>query len=216
MSFTLYLIRHGETEYNHLNILQGRRTNLPLNITGSRQANALALRFEHEQIDLITSSTMLRAVQTANQVHSYHLATPLLECNDFEELDWGDWEGQPYEADKFNDYFKQWKEGKLDLATPGGESPLVAQERVKRGLDWLVDQSKGCKNVILVAHGRLIRIILATVLDGMLETMDKYKHKNTCVNVLECVPKKEGASGWEEFEFKAISLNETWHLDKFM
>lgn len=61
---TFYLIRHGETDWNNKNILQGH-TDIPLNEVGERQAKELAKTLNHIDFDLAFSSDLVRAKRTA-------------------------------------------------------------------------------------------------------------------------------------------------------
>ena len=61
---TLYVVRHGETEFNRKRMVQGRGIDAPLNEKGVSQAKALA-RFRDWDVDVAYSSTLLRAKQTA-------------------------------------------------------------------------------------------------------------------------------------------------------
>ena len=60
----IYIIRHGQTELNITNVLQGR-SNHPLNETGIRQAEEAAERLKDISFDVVYSSPLIRAVRTA-------------------------------------------------------------------------------------------------------------------------------------------------------
>jgi broad specificity phosphatase PhoE len=64
----LFLIRHGETDYNLNHLMQGRGIDAPLNETGELQALAVAEYLERYDIDHVISSSMLRARQTAGAI----------------------------------------------------------------------------------------------------------------------------------------------------
>ena len=64
----LFLVRHGETDYNRKGIVQGRGVDTPLNEKGLQQAQALARRMTDEAIDAVHSSPLTRALQTARCV----------------------------------------------------------------------------------------------------------------------------------------------------
>ena len=87
----LYLVRHGETEDNVNQILQGQ-TPGKLNEQGCRQARELAEKMEGEHIDVFVSSDLRRALQTCEIIAEPHgkpvVTTPLLR-----ERDWGSFTG---------------------------------------------------------------------------------------------------------------------------
>ena len=68
---TLYVIRHGQTDWNIENRLQGS-TDIPLNDVGIKQAQESALKLKNTYFDFIISSPLKRAFETANQVNKYH------------------------------------------------------------------------------------------------------------------------------------------------
>lgn len=93
----LTLVRHGETEENVSGILQGR---MPGTLTekGWRQIAALrdTLAAQPTPFDLMLTSPLLRAVQTANALNaSLHL--PLQEAPLLQERDWGELTGRPWQ-----------------------------------------------------------------------------------------------------------------------
>ena len=63
----LYLVRHGQTDWNKNGLVQGQ-TDIPLNSTGVEQAQALAKRFQKENIDVIYASDLKRAYGTAEEI----------------------------------------------------------------------------------------------------------------------------------------------------
>ena len=87
----LYLVRHGETDWNAQARYQGQ-SDVSLNKVGRRQAVALAQRFADEGISAVYASDLLRARQTALTIaepHGLHVRDePLLR-----EMSFGDWEG---------------------------------------------------------------------------------------------------------------------------
>lgn len=83
---TLYLVRHGETDYNRRRIMQGRRIDAPLNETGRAQAEALAERFADAPLDAIYSSTLKRADATADAIAARHPAAERHRLADLDEM----------------------------------------------------------------------------------------------------------------------------------
>lgn len=85
----IYMIRHGKTELNKANVLQGR-SNYPLNAEGIRQAEAAAKMLESIRFDYVYSSPLLRAVQTAEIVAPDQ---EILLDDRLIEMDYGQYEG---------------------------------------------------------------------------------------------------------------------------
>ena len=82
----IYLVRHGETEWNKIRRFQGR-SNLPLNHEGKKQARALALALKNTSLMAIYTSPLVRALQTARLIKDFHPSAPILEENGFIETE---------------------------------------------------------------------------------------------------------------------------------
>ncbi len=111
---TLYLVRHGETEYNRRGIMQGGGIDSTLNATGREQARALARRFASADIDALYASTLRRATQTADILATGHDPLSRTHLRALNEMDWGVYEGEAPspERDASVDALKSaWREG---------------------------------------------------------------------------------------------------------
>lgn len=201
----LYLVRHGETEYNRRDIVQGGGIDSSLNNTGRAQAEALAGRLSSESIDAVYASTLRRAKQTAEIVAGPHEPVSKTFLRDLEEMAWGVFEGDlpsPEREEAMAAVKEDWRDGHYDRAIEGGESIREVQVRARRALKHIVTREAG-RTVVVVAHGRYLRVLLATVLPSYgLEDMHRLDHTNTCVNRLVC----RGG------DFEAELLNCTSHL----
>ena len=74
----IYLVRHGETEWNRTRRFQGR-SNLPLNQEGKKQVRALALALKNEPLTAIYTSPLIRAFETARLIKVFHPSTPIIK-----------------------------------------------------------------------------------------------------------------------------------------
>ena len=183
----LFLVRHGQTDYNLKHIVQGRGVNTDLNETGSKQAAALANRFSTIDLDVIYSSPLNRAMQTAKAVLERKGDMPFHTDVDLEEMSWGVHEGKPtgHElSDVFEEMRSRWGAGEYDFALEGGESITEVQTRGIAAIDRIVDKHLG-QSVLVVTHGRFLRVILASLLTEYgLKRMEELTHSNTGVNHL--------------------------------
>lgn len=184
---TLYLARHGETDYNRRAIVQGRRINSRLNALGQAQAAALAERLADVTLDRIFTSTQTRAVETASAVAARHPHVPVVPLRDLEEMSWGRLEGEPsspHTKAVFDEIYTRWAAGDYEARVPEGESILEVQARALRAYRHILDTSQG-QTVLVVAHGRLLRVLLASVLSEYgLARMHDIRHANTSLNRL--------------------------------
>ena len=89
----LYLVRHGETDFNVKGRIQGR-TNNPLNDNGLRQAALLSDYLSSQPLEVVASSTQQKAAVTADAVASRHPAAKRRRLKSFNEMCFGDFDGQ--------------------------------------------------------------------------------------------------------------------------
>lgn len=182
-----FFVRHGETDFNLNGIVQGRGVDTPLNGTGEAQANALARRFLESTIDAIYSSPLRRAWQTAQCVSQARGGPPVHTNPDLEEMSWGIFEGQatsPTLIAAFDELKGKWHQGDYDFRIRGGESLRQVQSRGLSAVEAMLQQHPG-QRVLVVAHGRFLRILLATLLEEFgVARMEELRHSNTGVNHL--------------------------------
>ena len=182
---TLYLVRHGETEHNRRNIIQGGGVDSELNAAGRAQAEALARRLRSVSFDALYASTLQRARQTADILARPHEPLTRTHLHDLSEMDWGVFEGEPpsEERDALMKALKsKWRDGAYDRAVEGGESIRDVQKRAQRAIRHILTREVG-RTVLVVTHGRYLRVLLATILDDYgLKHMQELGHSNTCVN----------------------------------
>jgi broad specificity phosphatase PhoE len=180
----LYLVRHGETEYNRRGLMQGQRIDAPLNRNGIAQARALGERFCPVALDAIYVSPLRRAMETARPVIDCHADVPLHVDGELAEMSWGELEGRSIDevGDTLRFLAGRWKQGAFDDRVGGGESILDVASRARRALDRILERHAGGDTVLAVTHGRYLRVLLATALPEVgLERMDRFPHANTGV-----------------------------------
>jgi probable phosphoglycerate mutase len=149
------ILRHGETSWNLASRIQGH-SDSPLTPAGVRQAQALAQRMQGERFDVLVSSDLGRALETARIVAG---ATGHAVVADprFRERNFGDAEGLTYgELDhEFPDAFSKVRETDPDYVIPNGESRRQMFERVKSSFEALAREHPG-KCVAVVSHGGVL------------------------------------------------------------
>lgn len=201
----LYLVRHGETDYNRKRIMQGGGIDSCLNQTGREQAEVLADRLADVSFDVIYSSPLRRARETAEILARRHEPIPRNELDALREMDWGAFEGKPPSDERdtaLQEIKSSWRDGHFDRRIEDGESVLDVQQRATHAAEHLVTEEAG-RTVLVVTHGRYLRVLLATVLDDVgLEHMHWFGHDNTCVNRVV----------YRDGRFSAELLNCTAHL----
>lgn len=197
----IYIARHGETELNKLDIVQGSK-DVELNKTGLLQAKTLGDHFADIHLDLICSSTMIRARQTAQMVaDSKQMEVETFD--DLREMNFGDFEGLKITDIKsgFTKYKTAWADGNIDLACKNGESPLQVFKRADPCFRSIVEENAG-KTILFVLHGRLIRILFTTWFDWNLNMMNTFETRNVSYSIID----------WNGKEFIPRELNANEHL----
>jgi probable phosphoglycerate mutase len=149
MLTSITFVRHGNTDFNVEKRAQGHLNN-PLNETGFKQAKAVAERLAEEKWDLLFSSDLLRARQTA-EIISKAIGLPITAYDvRLREISRGQIEGT-IEEERIARWGVNWRE--LDL----GEESLESVR--KRGVDFVMEAVAKYpgKKMLLVSHGLLIR-----------------------------------------------------------
>ncbi len=159
----LYLIRHGESQFNAEGRIQGQ-TDIPLSELGQRQSHAIARAFDRIKLDAVFCSPLQRAAQTAAplaklQQRAIEYLDDLKEIHAgiFAGLLWGEIEH------KYPEHALPWREQHPDFVIPGGESRRQLMDRGVRALHTI--RRHDFEQVAVVAHGGL----LCAALKGLLE-----------------------------------------------
>ena len=179
---TIYLIRHGETEYNRMGIVQGSGVDSDLNELGLSQARAFFEAYQHLSFHKIYTSKLRRTVQSVQ--HFIDLGISFESLEGLNEISWGEKEGKApnYQEDEFYlDVLQRWKKGETNIpAANGGETPEDVAARQKIAFEVILSRPE--EELVLVAmHGRAIRILLTHLLDLPLSSMDDFEHSNLCL-----------------------------------
>ncbi len=179
----LYVARHGETQWNIENRVQGR-TDIPMNEAGFRQAEMLADEVAGYDIDLMLVSPLKRAQQTA-QVVEKRCNIPYVTEERLTEYNFGTYEGKCRTDPDFQAIRRQ-----LAYRFPGGESSFDAAARIYPFLDELPKKYPG-KNLLLICHGALARTIRTYFVDMTNEEYSSYMTEN-CKCVIYEYPDEKG------------------------
>ncbi|EHQ29605.1 histidine phosphatase family protein [Mucilaginibacter paludis] len=175
---TLYIIRHGQTDFNKKGIIQGRGINAELNDRGIIQGKAFYDAYHNVPFDKIYISCLKRTEQT---VHEFiEAGIPYDKLSGLDELAWGIYEGQPSTPGNraaFLQIMREWVDGDLDQKFEGGESPNELQARQKEALNVIMSHPEE-KNVLICMHGRAMRLFLCLLTGISLTRMDEFPHQN--------------------------------------
>ncbi|AMB89238.1 MULTISPECIES: histidine phosphatase family protein [Bacillus] len=183
------LVRHGETDWNAAKRIQGR-TDIPLNDTGKWQAEQTGLYLKNAHWDVVISSPLSRAKETAHLILQ-HVHAPLVIMDDFIERDYGDAEGMSFEERQKLFPNKQY---------PNMEPLSALQDRMLEGIEK-VRATYPDQRVLIVAHGAAINALLTSLADKHMGIKDT-RLENACLNYVE----------WTDGEWKVNDYNVVSHL----
>jgi alpha-ribazole phosphatase len=159
----VWLIRHAEPDA----AVHGRcygSLDASLSQAGREQAARIAERLAAEPFAAVYSSPRRRAIETAEAIATRH-HLDVITVPDSRELDFGDFEGRTYDdiAATHPDLYRQWMETPTEVQFPNGESFVQMRVRVLSAYRGLLARHEN-QTIGIVAHGGVIRIILADAL----------------------------------------------------
>ena len=165
----LFLLRHGETEWNRSGRYQGR-SDPELTPNGEAQARRAAKLLARLNLAAIAVSPLKRAYVTASIV-AERLGLPITTDERLVEMGYGDWEGlqQAEIKTRWPELLRRWKKAPDEVAPPGGESLSDLQRRVR---SFLQDTAVGPGPILAVTHAGVIR---TAVLEIRGESLGKFR-----------------------------------------
>ena len=201
MANTYYIARHGQTNWNILGKTQGHG-NSDLTAQGETQAQELAQYMKDFNIDLIFSSDLGRAIQTAEIVGN-HLNIDVVKTPSLREMGFGIWEGLLIEQIKkdHKEVYETWRNEPHLVDIEGGENLHIIKNRVDSFIDELNKKYQN-KNILLVSHSVTVRVMLLSFLNSSMENIYRIKQDNTALNIVE----------FRDYGPVVVKMNDTTHL----
>lgn len=157
---TIYLVRHGATEWNDTKRAQGQ-ADIELNEAGLVQARKAATDLAHIELVAVYSSDLKRAAETARAIAEAQ-GLEVVTDKDLREIDQGDWEGLTVD-EIARRWPEMWGAARHYTTRPGGESPQQVRTRALAALERILKANPE-GNVVVVSHGGTIRWIAAEAL----------------------------------------------------
>ncbi|MFX3673545.1 MAG: histidine phosphatase family protein [Paenisporosarcina sp.] len=149
---TLYITRHGQTEWNVQSRMQGWADS-PLTATGMEAAKLLGNRLRDVPLEAVYSSSSGRTIHTA-QLIIENREIPMIQKDDLREINVGEWQGRlssDVERDCANQV-KTYYERPSRFESTSGESFHMLKERVLRAIEEIVSAHPN-GHVLIVTHG---------------------------------------------------------------
>lgn len=181
----IYIIRHGQTDFNLRGIVQGSGVDSSLNDTGREQARAFFEAYGQVAFDKIYTSKLVRTQESVQAFIDKGIPHEALEG--LNEISWGSKEGQeitPEEDAYYHWMIEEWQKGNTFQRIEGGESPDDVVKRQQVALQHIMKQEEE-RTILICMHGRAMRILLCQLLNYPLRGMDTFEHKNLCLYQLD-------------------------------
>ncbi|WP_456155733.1 alpha-ribazole phosphatase [Veillonella sp.] len=204
---TLYIVRHGETEWNKIGKYQGI-TDVPLNENGIAQAKACGNALKDVHFDRILSSDLSRALVTAETIRGSR-QLEITTDERLREINFGDWEKLLFSEieDRWPGLIDQMYRRPDIVKVPNGESFQEVQDRAWSAVSDFLNKNNEDETILITCHGGTIRTILCKLLDISISHCWNFSQGNTAIN-------RVFYNGMGESDHNILNLlNDTAHVD---
>jgi broad specificity phosphatase PhoE len=192
MTARVYLVRHGETEWNRDGNRYAGRTDLDLSDFGREQARLASQALAHIPFGAVYCSTLKRSRVTA-EIVAGERGLPLVVRPELVEIDFGAWEGLTREEIE-RDHAESWRAWRADPETArAGGTGETGREACDRMVTCIEEILAGEGAVLAVGHNSVNRLLIAGTLGMPLRNYPQLTQHNLGVNVVE---RQEGALRW--------------------
>lgn len=202
----IFLIRHGETDYNRTGIVQGSGVNSALNENGYRQAELFYQAYKNYPFEKIYTSSLRRTIQSVEKFIEEGIPHQILPG--LNEISWGRSEGIRFSPETnriYEEIIESWKQGNIHLKLDGGESPVEVKSRQEVAIQYILNNDQE-KNILVCMHGRAMKILLAWITGHSVADMDLFEHVNLSLYILH-----HNGNG-----FEIHTNNDTRHLVNYI
>jgi broad specificity phosphatase PhoE len=200
----IYLVRHGETEFNRLGIFRGR-FEVDLNDRGRRQAEEIAGALKGEGIEGLYAGPLRRARETA-EIIGRVLGVPCAVDPGFDNLLLGEWQGVPKEVVKrdYPEMWRQWQTAPEHLVVPGGETVEDVKRRAYGRILEIVSDPASQSVIGVVTHRSVIKGLAAAFLNVPPPYFWKFYVDNASYSIFD----------HDQSGFSLVSWNNNSHLSE--
>src|SRR5580698_1354766 len=184
---TAILMRHGETEWNKQGRVMGRN---PVELTehGRAQVAATARFAETIKPDLIVTSPLVRARQSAEIFAAALGGIEILEEAAIAEVLYGRWEGMHYHELIDDPHYITYRKSPIEHPTPGGETIPEVQARGVEDVMRTIEAHPD-KRVLFISHGDIVRTVLCHFLGLELKYFHRIRVDNAALSAIQIAGK---------------------------
>ncbi|MHA1827490.1 MAG: histidine phosphatase family protein [Candidatus Heimdallarchaeaceae archaeon] len=153
----IYIVRHGETEFNVGEVRFRGRADIPLSEIGLKHAEETGQALSLVPLEKIYYSKLSRAKTTAAKIYEFQSKAEFIEEPLLFDLNFGRWEGKTHNEIFTEEEKKKWFRNPHDFIIPEGETFYQVLDRLHRLFLRLRKQKE--RNIALVSHGAVINLI---------------------------------------------------------
>jgi broad specificity phosphatase PhoE len=177
------LMRHGETAWNRQGRVMGR-SNVELDAPGRAQVAAQIEFLRTLKPDLIVTSPLVRARQSAEIIAEGLGVVPIREEPQISEVLYGRWEGMTYHELIVDRDYLSYRDEPINSPTPGGETIVEVQARGVEAVMRTLVHYEG-RRVLFVSHGDIIRTVLCHFMAMELRHFRRIRIDNAAVSAVQ-------------------------------
>lgn len=181
----LLLARHGETDWNSMNVIQGQQDR-PLNLTGYKQRRNLFFLLHSVPIARIYTSALQRSIQTAAPI-SEEKNVPLEIMPDLNEAKLGVLEGENKAnfSDEFSEkVYQSFLKDEINTKVPGGgENLRMVDMRVSALVEKFLDSIESSGHTLIAGHRNVNKMIVKNLLGLSIEEGYRVEHEQQCLYI---------------------------------
>jgi probable phosphoglycerate mutase len=175
---TVYIVRHGQTDFNLKGIVQGSGVDSSLNDFGRKQGAHLFEKYREVPFQVVITSGLRRTWETVSSF--IDLGIPTEKHLEINEMSWGSHEGKKGTPESIEEYRKikdGWSLGEIDGRIGGGESAREMGQRLQTFIDHLPDREEDL--MLICSHGRAMCGLVTLMMGKPIDHMNELRHSNT-------------------------------------
>ncbi len=169
---------------------------IELNEFGRRAVQLLAERLKKEPIDVIYSSPLSRAYETAQIINRHH-GVEIVVLEELREINCGRFEGLYYHQikEEYPEFWQKWRSS-VKVPMPGGESIEDVWKRAAKVVERVMQDSR--ENILICGHGAINRMIMSVFMGIDPQTARFFKQENAALNILEAKGDRHYLTLWND------------------